>query len=217
MKRVSISGASLQQAIPGFESIRRYYDSGNGIIAARILPGEYYVTRLDEMVCTVLGSCVSACIRDARTGVGGMNHFMLPIAELVTKGPSNQQIDPDHPFRYGNYAMEHLINDVLTYGSGDRGQLEIKVFGGGRVLGGGSDIGMQNIEFVRRFLATEGYTVSGSDLGGDAPRKLLYFPRTGKARVKKLKQSQISSVVRNERAYMETLVKAPVAGEVELF
>jgi len=77
MAAKSASSAALPRALPGFESIRRYRTAA-GISTARILPGEYYVTREDEAIDTVLGSCVAACIRNPRFSIGGMNHFMLP-------------------------------------------------------------------------------------------------------------------------------------------
>ena len=75
-------------SIAGFEHVNRYVDREHGVIAAKILPGEYYVTQEDELITTVLGSCISACIRDKESGMGGMNHFMLPetTADKLKKG-----------------------------------------------------------------------------------------------------------------------------------
>ena len=87
-----------------------YFDKHFQMQAAKILPGEYYATSRDMVLVTVLGSCVAACIRDRQSGVGGMNHFMLP--------ESSQDADSmiGLPTRYGTYAMEMLINQVLKMG-----------------------------------------------------------------------------------------------------
>ena len=119
-----------------YPNIHRHWDSSHGVFAARVLPGQYYVTdRPDEMISTLLGSCIAACIRDPAVRVGGLNHFMLPDGEGDLDGLAS---------RYGVHAMEHLINDILKRG-GRRDRLEIKLFGGGRILSGLSDVGEKNI------------------------------------------------------------------------
>jgi len=171
------------QALPQFEHVSRYWDNEHKCFAARLLPGEYYVTTAHEMCATVLGSCVSACIRDTRIGVGGMNHFMLPLD--ASQGTSAWGAAASAATRYGNVAMERLINDILKLG-GRRENLELKLVGGGRVLAAMStDIGARNIEFVRQYVRDEGFNVVGEDLGDIYPRKVVYFPDTGKIRVKK--------------------------------
>ncbi len=134
-------------ALPRFEHVMRYWDKDHGCYAARVLPGEYYVTRHPEGICTVLGSCVSACIRDERLNIGGMNHFMLPLDG--SNGGSSWSAAASAATRYGNVAMERLINEILKLG-GRREDLEIKLVGGGRVLSEmANDVGARNIEFVR--------------------------------------------------------------------
>jgi chemotaxis protein CheD len=128
----------LPKAIAGFESINRYWDTTNNIYAAKILPGEFYVTMTGELITTVQGSCVSACVRDTATGIGGMNHFMLP-AGISRTGKTWSNTPVNAQTRYGNIAMERLINVILA-GGGKRQNLEIKLFGGGRVLQIDSDI-----------------------------------------------------------------------------
>ena len=167
----------------------------------QILPGELYVTREDEVITTVLGSCVSACVRDRERGVGGMNHFMLP------RAPASK--DASMPARYGLYALESLLNKVSR---GRRSGLEIKVFGGGRVLEGNTDIGRANIEFVREFFATEGLEVVAEDLGGAHARRLRYWPRTGRAQ---LMHMPIKKCVVEREA--EAANREAAAGSVELF
>ncbi len=200
--------------IKGFESINRYWDKRHKVIAAKILPGEYYVTNQNEMVCTVLGSCVSACIRDSKVGIGGMNHFMLPLSEDGNWGGVNSVIST--ATRYGNYAMEHMINDILAHG-GTRRNLEVKVFGGGKIMASMTDIGNKNIQFVQEYLAKEGLKITGEDLGDIYPRKVLYYPYTGRVLMKKIKDLHNDTIVKREKAYQHDLEKKPVEGDIELF
>ena len=187
-----------------------YFDRHFHCMAARVLPGEYYVTSGDMGMLTVLGSCVSACIRDRRSGIGGMNHFMLPDGG-----------DADSPasasMRYGAAAMEILINQLLKAGA-QRAQLEAKVFGGGRVLSGmdALNVGERNAKFVRDFLQTEKIAIVAEDLNDVHPRKVAYFPHSGRAMVKKLEVAD-RRLVEVEREYSSALRRKPVAGEVELF
>jgi len=204
-------GHDQPQVLAGFEHIRRYWDRTQQCFAAKILPGEFYVTRFNEAVITTLGSCVSACIRDRVNAVGGMNHFMLPEA-------GNQSVvhagDLTEAARYGSFAMEQLINEVLKAG-GRRENLEIKLVGGGRVLANMStDVGAKNIRFARDYVAREGFRVEGSDLGGKWPRRVIYFPASGKVRVKKLRSQE---VVSQEKAYQDQISHQPVQGDIELF
>jgi chemotaxis protein CheD len=189
-----------------------YYDRTFDCDAAKILPGEYYFTHKDMMIVTVLGSCVSACIRDRVSGIGGMNHFMLP------DGGGGDDSPVSASARYGTYAMEILINDVLKAGA-RRDNLEAKVFGGGNVLRGFSSInvGERNSEFVRRYLKAESIRVVAEDLNDVWPRKVYFFPKTGKVLVKKLKQLHNETVADREKAYASKLVTKPVGGEVDLF
>ncbi len=143
---IARSSSTLPVALEGFEDIKRYWDRKEAVVAAKILPGEYYVTVNGEMITTVLGSCVSACIRDPAFGIGGMNHFMLPMSNDDCAGCWNGTM-VNAGTRYGNFAMEHLINDILKQGA-RRDHLEIKVFGGGKVLTSMTDVGRRNIEFV---------------------------------------------------------------------
>lgn len=199
--------------LPGFEHIRRYWHPEHRAHVAKILPGEYYVTAGDDWILTVLGSCVSACIRDPILKVGGMNHFMLP-----DKGPQERwkQTDVDSAYRYGAYAMEHMINDLLKSGA-RRNRLEVKLAGGGHVLENMSDIGARNIEFVRGYLRREGFRVAGEDLGGAHPRNVHYHVATGRMRVRKLTGTDRLAVASEERSYRRSIDIQPVAGDVELF
>lgn len=206
--------SQLPVALPQFEHIRRSWDAQQGATVAKILPGEYYVTRHDEVIFTVLGSCVSACVRERTLGIGGMNHFMLPLDR--SKGTSNWGGDPlSSATRYGNVAMERLINDILKLG-GQRSNLEFKVIGGGKVLDMALDVGANNAEFVRRYLKAEGFIITGEDLGDRFARKLYYSPKTGKVRVKRLTATFHRAVFEREQQLAPT--KAEVeSGSVELF
>lgn len=190
-----------------------YYDRTFDIEAAKISPGEYYFTNQDMMIVTVLGSCVSACIRDTVSGIGGMNHFMLPDGAKADKdNPASESM------RYGTYAMEVLINQLMRNGA-KRENLEAKIFGGGNVLRSFTTnmVGDRNAEFVKRYLKEEGIRVVSEDLLDIYPRKVYYFPKTGKVMVKKLKQLNNYTLVKREEAYSSKLKTNDVAGEVDLF
>ncbi len=190
-----------------------YFDRHFGCMAARVLPGEYYFTTADMAILTVLGSCVSACLRDRVSGVGGMNHFMLPHggSSADAEGPASASM------RYGTQAMEILINQLLKAGA-QRANLEAKVFGGGRVLSGmhALNVGERNAAFVRDYLRAEKIPVAAADLNDIHPRKVAYFPRSGKVLVKKLASAD-KRLVQVEQQYSTTLQATPVAGEIELF
>lgn len=202
--------------LPEFQHMKSYWDPIQNVEVVRILAGECYVTHCHEMITTVLGSCVSACIRDTATGIGGMNHFMLP-AERAERNKKTAAHGLDADAAYGSYAMERLINSVLKYG-GRRENLEVKIFGGGRIMGGMADVGQQNIRFVRAYLRTEGLKVAAEDVGGDYPRRMAYFPATGKVLLKKLRNVRNETIVQQESAYLADLRReATEGGEVELF
>src|SRR5258707_527353 len=164
----------LPAVAPGFEHVRRYWDPGCDRWSAKILPGEYFVTRSDEAITTVLGSCIAACIRDPATRIGGMNHFMLP--EDGSPGKSSWIDGPGGlATRYGSYAMESLINELMKLGA-RRDRLEVKLFGGGRILSSMTDVGQKNIAFARDFLKVEGFKIAAEDLGGARPPRGIYLP-----------------------------------------
>ena len=206
-------------AIPGFQGVQRMWDSRAQCWIARVLPGEYYVTRHDEAISTVLGSCISACIRDPALSVGGLNHFMLPEdSGERAGGESDRWLDPivGLSTRYGSHAMERLINALIKLGA-RRDRLEVKLFGAGRILASATEVGERNIEFVRNYLKTEGLNCAAEDLGDVVPRRVLYFPRTGRVRVKRLRSLQATSIVERESRYLGELAGANVGGDVELF
>lgn len=200
---------------PGFEEVlapNQYFDRNFNIDAAKILPGEYYVTGRDMVLVTVLGSCVAACIRDPRTGIGGMNHFMLP----ESGGDQHDMLSTSA--RYGSYAMEVLLNQLTKLGA-HRGRLEAKVFGGAAVLRGFTtvNVGERNSEFVHDYLDREGIRVVAEDLMGLYPRKVYFWPASGRVLVRKLKSVHNNTIIDREQDYGRRLKAAPIAGDVELF
>jgi len=211
--RVAPDNKLPHPVLPQFEHVTRYWEQEWECYAARLLPGEYYVTRNTEVICTVLGSCVSACVRDARLNIGGMNHFMLPLDS--SNGESAWGAAASAATRYGNVAMERLINDILKLG-GRRENLEIKLVGGGRVLTMDNDVGARNIEFVRQYVHDEGYKVLSEDMGDVHPRRVVYFPQSGRMRVRKLNTQPDETLVARERQYLKQLDKG-TEGEIELF
>ncbi len=209
------STSRLPLALPGFEHVHRGWNKTYNAFSARLMPGEYYVTTHNEAIYTTLGSCISACIRDCMTGVGGMNHFMLPTSG-ATKKESRRASSLSVATRYGNFAMEHLINEILKNG-GKRENLEVKLFGGGRVMAGMTDVGMNNIEFAHDYLQTEGLRVISEDVGDVFPRMVAYYPASGKAHVKRLRSLHTNIIVDQEVKYLQTIAAKPVGGDVELF
>lgn len=198
--------------LPGEAGVRRYHDPAFNAIAVKLLPGEHYVTQSPaEMIVTVLGSCVCACIRDPAAGVGGMNHFMLPESTDGEWGHVPASL------RYGNFAMEQLINDIIKLG-GRRSNLEIKVFGGANVLArGGMMIGRQNSQFILSYLAAERLPVAASHLYGSHPRRVHYFPASGRVAMLELIRQGDPETIPDEKSYRETLKRNPASGSVEYF
>lgn len=188
-----------------------YYDRTHEIDAAKILPGEYYATTRDMLLVTVLGSCVAACVRDKVKGIGGMNHFMLP-------DNTSEQSGWGVGGRYGTYAMEMLINQLQKLGA-ERRNLEAKVFGGGNVLSSMSttNVGELNARFVMNFLKTEKIPVAAKDLLDIYPRKVYFFPQTGRVLVKKLRKVHNHTIEDRETQYRSRLLSSAVEGDIELF
>ena len=207
----------VAQCLPEFKHINHYWDKDRDIVVAKILPGEFYATVNRVAIATTLGSCISACIWDDKTHVGGMNHFMLPATDKelheVNWGKRNNLSDAT---RYGNFAMEHLINTILKNG-GRKANLKVKLFGGGKVLRKMSDVGERNIEFVLNYLEQEGLSVETADVGDVYPRKVLFDPSTGKVMVKRLTNLQNDTIIKRETDYRHQIVADDVDGDIELF
>jgi chemotaxis protein CheD len=201
--------------LPGFDNIQRYWDKKNSIVAAKLLPGEYYVTTANEMLTTVLGSCISACIRETTLGIGGMNHFMLPQISDQRLNMEGEEV-VSRAMRYGNYAMEHLINIILSRG-GKRPNLEVKLFGGGKLMAILGSVGQLNVDFVLDYIEKESLTLVSSDLGDIYARKVNYFPQSGRVMMKKLRHLHNDTIIHRERHYQTQLKEMPIDGEIELF
>ncbi|WP_423186328.1 chemoreceptor glutamine deamidase CheD [Alishewanella sp. d11] len=193
----------------------RYYDRHFERDAVKILPGEYFATKADTLIVTVLGSCVSACIRDRVLGIAGMNHFLLP------NDGSGQDNILSESARYGAYAMEILINHLIKLGA-RRENLEAKVFGGGNVLKGFTaiNVGERNAEFVLEYLKLERIPIVAMDLLDNFPRKVYFFPDSGQVLVRKIKSLHNNTIMDRETAYRMQLKSKPTHNtqqDVELF
>jgi chemotaxis protein CheD len=184
-----------------------YFESSFQIDAVKVLPGEYYVDTQPIQIVTVLGSCIAVCLWDAQMRVGGMNHFMLPHGD-----------GKDTSGRYGVHAMELLINEMLKQGA-RRSALQAKVFGGGQVMKTFTslNVGEKNTEFVLEFLRTERIPILAKDVLDIYPRKVCFFPDTGKAMVKKLASTHEVEIQEAERAAAVKPVVAAKGGDIELF
>ena len=182
-------------------------------VVTTVHQGDCHVSNLPDVTfSTVLGSCVSACVRDRVANVGGMNHFLL----AEQSGSAKDRYGASA--RYGAFAMEQLINKVLSQGTGKKGNLDIKIFGGGKINSALDDVGAKNIEFVRQFLTDEGYVVTSEDLGGAYARRVLFKPHSGRAFVKRLDSDVGANVAKEEMALARRRVVVPAPVEdIELF
>mgnify|MGYP001457294780 CR=1 FL=1 len=195
-----------------FAHIRRMRDNRFPHEIASILPGEFFVSREPMIVYTVLGSCISACIRDPVAGIGGMNHFMLPEPKEKVHDSWGEST------RYGSYAMESLINEILKQG-GLKSRLELKLFGAGKIYDGQMDVGARNTEWVLSYVRTEGLSVIGRDLGDVYPRKIYYFTESGRVLMKKIERLKNQTIYDRESEYAAkiTSVKQQTEEDVTLF
>ncbi|MBI3351475.1 MAG: chemoreceptor glutamine deamidase CheD [Nitrospirae bacterium] len=195
-----------------FFQVRRFQDERFDQEVAIIMPGEYFVSRNSIIVYTVLGSCVSVCIRDTVTHIGGMNHFMLPVPKI-----SREEDSWGESGRYGIYAMELLINDILKRG-GRKERFEVKVFGGGKIYTGENDIGASNADWILKYLHKEGLSPVQTDMGDVFPRKIYYFSDSGRVLMKKIVRIKNDTIMRREHEYKENLQKTiQTEGDVTLF
>jgi chemotaxis protein CheD len=202
------------EAAPGFEAIQRHWDPATNRWTAKILPGEYYVTREAESITTVLGSCISACIRDRDSGIGGMNHFMLP--EDGAGGSAWNAVDGGESTRYGSYAMERLLNELYKLGA-RRDRLEVKIFGGGHILETRNEIGEKNIQFAQNFCRIEGLVIAAQDVGLNVPRRVVYFPESGRVLIRHLNPIANRTIQSRESDYRKSLRETCAGNDVELF
>ncbi|GAB1050977.1 MAG: chemoreceptor glutamine deamidase CheD [Shewanella algae] len=203
----------ISEAYKGFEGTVRQWDERFGKVVARVDPGDFYITGADEYIFTRLGSCVAACIWDPVLGIGGLNHFLLPERKLHEDW---HQLT-SYSCRYGNWAMEQLINAILCVG-GQRHRLQAKVFGGAR-MGQSSvlNVGQSNIDFVLRYLELEQIPVQAEDLGGPWPRKVMFHPNSGKVLLKHMDPERLAQLVPEENRYLDQIVDGKDQPSIELF
>jgi len=194
-----------------FGHIRRMQDTRFPYEVAVILPGEYFVSQEPKVVYTVLGSCISVCLRDPFVNVGGMNHFML--AAPTCDGGQDSWADSG---RYGSFAMEMLINEILKRG-GKKNRLEAKVFGGGKIYDGAMDIGAKNAAWALDYLDRESVPLLKVNVGDVCPRKVYFFTDSGKVLLKKLDRVVAKAIAEEEGQYQRKLQHAPVQSDVTLF
>ncbi|WP_228124526.1 chemoreceptor glutamine deamidase CheD [Glaciimonas soli] len=175
-----------------------YFDHGFDVAAVKLLPNQYYVTDKEMLLTTVLGSCIAVCMSDRIAGVGGMNHFMLPDLEQRSDDGKPSPV-PTRDMRYGTYAMQVLLEQLMKAGA-QRERLEVKVFGGGAVLDNmrALNIGERNSEFILRYLRNVGIPVAAQDLGGNFPRRVLYFPKSGVTMVRTLRRKNDLQLVQTQ-------------------
>ncbi len=190
----------------GQQRLARFHDPQFSVTSVWIEPGEHYVTDdTGEMIATVVGSCIAACIRDPVAGIGGMNHFMLPgfSAEGIA-------VPASADMRYGTVAMAQLIGDIVARG-GQLGRLEIKVFGGSTMIGRGGLVGPNNADFVERYIVAANLVFAAGDLRGDDARRILYFPSNGRVLMQRLPRLALSTGS-GEAGERDSLQTATAAG-----
>ena len=212
-RQATLPVASAPRGLPAppleSPSGKRYFDHRFNRHAVHVGAGEVYVSNAPgEMIVTLLGSCVAACIHDRRLGIGGLNHFMLP-----DKG--GNKLDGD-AMRYGAYAMEKLINEVLKRGA-SKNHLEFKIFGGAKMMGLAGTVGQRNVDFVERFLAQEHFAVDARHVGGMHARRVHFFPTTGTVKMKVIADTNATDLVREERHLADGMGRVDIGGEAELF
>ncbi|KDO14445.1 chemotaxis protein CheD [Vibrio metoecus] len=182
----------------------------------KVMPGGVYATGEQEIIHTGLGSCVSVCAWDTELGIGGMNHFLLPFNSQFESQHWHPQALLSDASRYGCYAMELLINRLLSMNA-ERERLHFKLFGGAHLLGYQSQVGEKNVEFVLEYAKREKLHVVAQDLGGSQPRKLLFDPKTGQAWIKRIGFSAAHAIKQDEEHYQHKIDKQSPYNDVELF
>ncbi|MBP2295287.1 chemotaxis protein [Azospirillum rugosum] len=196
-------------AADGLRADGSFFDPEFQAYVVPVVLGHHRISsRADDMLVTTLGSCVAACIHDPVALVGGMNHFLLP-GSPVGDGFGVAT-------RYGSVAMERLINDLLARGA-RRERLEVKLFGGARVIETSLDVGAANRDFALDYVRREGLALAGEDLGGPAGRRVHFFPTTGKAFRRLLRPETERETVHQELDFLKALKGTAVEGEMELF
>jgi chemotaxis protein CheD len=189
---------------------KRFFDPKFKAYSSVVLPGEFATTnQSDHMLVTVLGSCIAACIRDPDIQIGGVNHFLLAEPKSAHDTPVSN--------RYGCYAMECLINEIIKAG-GRRDRLEIKLFGGASLFESSLNIGGKNSEFAINYLKREGFKIAACDVGGERPRRIHYFPSTGQVMRQMIQQQERVQLIKHEISYKNRVeIENNKGGDIELF
>jgi chemotaxis protein CheD len=206
-------GRDLVKPLPYTPGNDGIIDPRFGLKVFKLLPGDLWVTRRHEVLTTVVGACIAVCVRDPTSGVGGMNHFMLPTPGPVPvgKSPSGRgRADGD-----GADALRTLIDAVAGHGAA-RDRLEAQLFGGAAVGPDLSDVGHANIEFARQFLKSEGIALRSESVGDVAPRRVNFFPATGEVMLRRLRVVVNDSLALRERAYLDSLRQGIPSGTPEV-
>ena len=206
-----MSDKEMSEPLDGFEKVSRYWDEKLCKTIVKLKPGEIYLTKnTNEIVTTTLGSCVAVCLYDAMTNVCGMNHFLLPF-----KGDENQCSDAS---RYGNWAMESLINGAINLG-GFKYSMEFKVFGGSKVLDKSSHINVpeKNVDFILNYFKKENLRLITSDLRGIEVRVISYHTDSRVTELRKLKSKDNASVIFGENNYLKDMYNKSIGNDVQLF
>jgi len=193
-----------------------YWDGRFKRNTVKLLPGEYHSTTGDEMLVTVLGSCVAACIRDTRSGIGGMNHFLLPEQRNSNDKQNFAETYDNSVTRYGDLAMEMLINDIVARG-GDRKYFEAKIFGGAQMFESSMQIGARNIEFVKEYLDFEAISIVSEDVAGTQGRKVYYIPETGEIFLKRIVSLHNNTIEKREAKYLRKARETKTEAEIDFF
>lgn len=198
-----------------FEAPISYYDKRFATDAVKLLPGQYFVTTQNKMLVTVLGSCVAACLFDQVSGIGGMNHFMLPSVNKTAEEFDKMQ---GVAAKYGVHAMELLINDLVKAGASKK-RIKAKIFGGGKVVPSfvQNDVGRFNAEFVTQFLNTERIPILASDLCDTYARKIYFFPSDGNVLMKRIHELNNATIIERESQHRWELSTRAPSGSVDLF
>lgn len=194
-----------------FSNIEQSWDHNLERNVWTIHPGDYCIINNNDVLCTVLGTCIAVTILDVKNHITGMNHFLLP----DDNGKANSK--DSYSARYGCWAMEHLINDMIKYGA-ERKHMEFKYFGASRLLKMKSvDVAGKNIAFIENFMKEEGIRVRSKDVGGSSPRKIFIFPDTGKVLVKKLSANKSKDLEKEEKTYFDSINENHEEGDVDIF
>jgi len=204
---MSESADDSLHVLPGFESIKSFWSPKWERHTVKIKPGEFYLSNEDMIISTVLGSCISVCIYDPVRCFGGMNHFMLP--------DTHTDEALDRPLRYGFFAMEQLVNELMK-NECRRESMEVKVTGGAR-MNGNSLIGSQNIDFIKNYVEQEGLNLVAMDVGGDQARRVVFFPSQGRMLVNKLSHREDLHLIDEENVYRVKVDLSLDDTSVELF